>query len=163
MRDFSLGEALLDGLGAEGLRRRGRPRIGDTVSLALRIFTLALLLGWQAVAVGASGSAHVCQRQIERHSDHCKCPHGELKAAHAPDASPVLRSDCCDEPGWELPAPTFADLSGHSALFALQPALLPTWLSVRPPQTGAVHSFTVRDRPLAQGPPVFLRIRTLLL
>lgn len=130
-----------------------------TVSLALRIFTLALLLGWQAVAVGASG-AHFCQKQVESRSDECRCPHGEAKASHG---EPELRMDCCDEPGWELPPPTFADLSSHSLVAASPQAPAPAWAAIRPPEAGRLPSFALWETPRAQGPPVFLRIRTLLL
>ncbi|MFP2904905.1 hypothetical protein ACLESD_07590 [Pyxidicoccus sp. 3LFB2] len=133
------------------------------MSLALRIFTLVLLLGWQAVAAGASGPAHFCQKQAEKRSAECHCPHGELKAELAPHGQPTLRMDCCDEPGWELPPPTFADVSSHSFLAAPVLALLPGWLEVRPPEGGRLQSFALWDTPRAQGPPVFLRIRSLLL
>jgi hypothetical protein len=130
-----------------------------TVSLALRIFTLALLLGWQAVAVGASG-AHFCQKQAESRSDECRCPHGELlKDVKASHGQPELRMDCCDEPGWERPPPTFADLSSHS----LPAAPAPASPVIRPSELGRLPSFALWETPRAQGPPVFLRIRTLLI
>ncbi len=131
--------------------------------LVLRIFTLALLFGWQAVAVGASGPAHFCQKQVENRSDRCHCPHGELKAEQAPHSQPTLRMDCCDEPGWELPAPAFADVSSHSFLVAPMSGLLPAWFSVRPPEGGRILSLAHWEPPRAQGPPVFLRLRSLLL
>jgi hypothetical protein len=131
--------------------------------VVLRIFTLALLLGWQAVAVGASGPAHFCQKQVERRSAKCHCPHGELKAAQAPHSQPTLRMDCCDEPGWKLPAPTFADTTSNSFLVAPPADLPPTWLSVSPPEGGRLPSLALWEAPRAQGPPVFLRIRSLLI
>jgi hypothetical protein len=42
------------------------------VSLALRILTLALLLGWQAVASGV-GLAHDCPKLASKGTA-CKCP-----------------------------------------------------------------------------------------
>lgn len=133
------------------------------MSLLLRIFTLTLVVGWQAVAVGASGPAHFCQKQLERRSAECHCPHGELKAEQAPHSQPTLRMDCCDEPSWDLPEAVFADVFSHSVLPAALPAELPAWLAVRPPMGGRLSAFALREAPFAQGPPVFLRIRSLLL
>ncbi|QSQ27503.1 hypothetical protein JY651_22450 [Pyxidicoccus parkwayensis] len=133
------------------------------MSLVLRLFTLALLLGWQAVAIGASGPAHYCPKQIERRSTHCRCPHGLEKAEQAPHARAMLRMDCCDEPGWRLPAPAFADVTSTPFVIVAPLALPPTWLDVRPPEGGPLPSLASWEAPRAQGPPVFLRIRTLLL
>ncbi|MBZ4420214.1 hypothetical protein [Myxococcus sp. RHSTA-1-4] len=133
------------------------------MSQALRIFTLALLLGWQAVAAGAGGPAHFCQKQVETRSAECHCPHGEMKAEKAPHGQPALRMDCCEEPGWEMPPPAFADVSSHSHLVAPPPALLPRWLSIRPPEGGRLPMLARWETPPAQGPPVFLRIRSLLI
>jgi hypothetical protein len=133
------------------------------VSLALRIFTLALVLGWQAVAVGALGPAHFCQRQVETRATECHCPHGAAKADTAPHDEPVLRMDCCDEPGWELPAPSFADVSSHSSLPGVLPAQVPAGSTLRPAEGARLLSLALWDTPQAQGPPVFLRVRSLLI
>lgn len=142
--------------------KKGRRIGGATVSLALRIFTLALLFAWQAVAIGASGPAHFCQRQVETHAAECHCPHGEAKAAASHDET-ALRADCCDEPGWELPAPVMADVSNGSVLLAVPPAPVPTRLVFQPVEGGRILSLARWDTPHAQGPPVFLRIRSLLI
>jgi len=134
------------------------------VSLALRIFTLALLFGWQAVAIGASGPAHFCPKQAEARASECHCPHGAVKAEPVPHGEATLRSDCCEEPGWELPEPAVADVSSsHSALLAATPVPLPAQPTVRPIEGGHLRSLALWDTPYAQGPPVFLRIRSLLL
>ncbi len=133
------------------------------MSQALRIFTLALLFCWQAVAVGASGPAHFCPRQVETRATECHCPHGAEKARKASHGEATLRMDCCDEPGWELPASALADISTHSALLAAPPAPPPAWLAPKPPEGGRLLSLALWETPHAQGPPVFLRIRSLLL
>lgn len=132
------------------------------MSLALRIVTLALLFCWQAVAVGASGPAHHCQKQLERRSAECHCPHGAAKAAKA-HGEATLRGDCCDEPGWELPAPVVADVSSHFAPLAIAPAPPPERLTFQPVEGERALPLSRWDTPPAQGPPVYLRIRSLLI
>ena len=131
------------------------------MSLALRIFTLALVLGWQAVAVGTLGPAHFCQRQLETRATECHCPHASEDTE--PHEEPELRSDCCDEPGWQLPAPSFADVSSHSVLPGVPPGQVPAWAMLRPPGAALRRSLALWDTPHAQGPPVFLRVRSLLI
>ncbi len=132
------------------------------MSLALRIFTLALLLGWQAVATGLGGLAHFCPKQAETRTA-CECPHGEKKAEQAAHDQTTLRMDCCDAPGQELPAPALAGFSSHTSPLAVPPALPPMWLTRRAPEGGLHVSLALWDTPHAQGPPVFLRIRSLLI
>lgn len=135
------------------------------MSLALRILTLALLFGWQAVAIGASGPAHFCPKQAEARSTDCHCPHGAVKAQTASHDEATLSMDCCDEPGWELSAPpsALADSSSHSSLLAVSPAPLPAWCLPRPAEDRRLVSLALWDTPHAQGPPVFLRTRSLLI
>ncbi len=134
------------------------------MSLALRIFTLALLFGWQAVAVGASGPAHFCQKQAEKRAAECHCPHGEVKSARTVSrGEPTLRMDCCEEPGWELLEPALADVSSHSALPVAAPAPLPSWLTPQLTEGGRFPRLARWDTPRAQGPPVYLRTRSLLI
>lgn len=132
------------------------------MSLALRTFTLALLFAWQAASAGASGPAHFCPRQVQTRSSTCHCPHGLEKAA-ASRAETTLRMDCCDEPGWKLPALVVADVSSDFPPLAVSPTPLPVWLALRSIQGGPLLTLARWDTPHAQGPPVFLRIRSLLI
>lgn len=131
------------------------------MSLVLRIFTLALLLGWQAVASGV-GLAHDCPKQASTGTA-CKCPHEVKKAENASPAGPLVRKDCCDALDRDVPAPALVEASGHAFAFALPPASPPRWLALKAPEESGRLSLALRDSPPAQGPPVFLRIRSLLI
>ncbi|MCY1077860.1 hypothetical protein [Archangium lansingense] len=130
------------------------------MSLALRIFTLALLLGWQ-VASGV-GLAHFCPKQAATGTA-CKCPHEEKKAETSSHDGTTLRKDCCDALDRELLGPALVDVSSHASPLAVPPASLPVWLAFKAPEGGGRLSFALWDTPHAQGPPVFLRIRSLLI
>ncbi|QRN94356.1 hypothetical protein JRI60_35215 [Archangium violaceum] len=130
------------------------------MSLALRIFTLALLLGWQAVASGV-GLPHFCPKQA-RTSTACQCPHEEKKAEKASHDETALRKDCCDALERDIPAPALVDASGHASPLAVPPAS-PVWLTSKAPESGGRLSLALWDTPQAQGPPVFLRLRSLLI
>jgi len=132
------------------------------VSLALRIFTLALLLGWQAMASGLGGLAHYCPKQAGARTL-CKCPHAERKTQHGSHDQPTLWKDCCDALGQPIPAPAVADRSNHTVPPALPPAPPPSWLMPTAPEGGLRAAFSLWDSPHSQGPPVFLRIRSLLI
>jgi hypothetical protein len=130
------------------------------VSLALRLFTLALLLGWQAVASGV-GLAHFCPKQAAK-STVCDCPHGVKKAEKAPRDETTWRKDCCDALDREIPAPVLVDVSSHAAPLVVPPAP-PMWLTFKAPEGGGRQALALWDTPQAQGPPVYLRIRSLLI
>lgn len=132
------------------------------MSLALRIFTLALLLGWQAVASGV-GLAHFCPKQAAT-TTACHCPHGEKKAEKAShDDGMTLRKDCCDALERQMPAPAVVDVSSHGAPLTVPAAPPPMWLTFETPEGGGRLSLALWDTPHAQGPPAFLRIRSLLI
>lgn len=131
------------------------------MSLALRIFTLALLLGWQAIASGV-GLAHYCPKQAAT-STTCNCPHKVKKAEKAPRDETTLRKDCCDALDWKAPAPAIVDVSSHAFPLAVPPAPPPMGLTFKAPEGGGRPSLALWDMPHAQGPPVFLRIRSLLI
>ncbi|WP_375769224.1 hypothetical protein NR798_47405 [Archangium gephyra] len=131
------------------------------MALALRIFTLALLLGWQAVASGV-GLAHYCPKQAAT-TRNCHCPHEEKEARNASPDEAMVRKDCCDALDRDLPAPALVDVSSHAASLAIPPAPPPMGLLFKAPEGGSRLSLALWDMPQAQGPPVFLRIRTLLI
>ncbi|EPX55463.1 hypothetical protein D187_009074 [Cystobacter fuscus DSM 2262] len=131
------------------------------MSLALRLFTLALLLGWQAVASGV-GLAHFCPKQAATLSA-CNCPHGEKKVETAPRDETTLRKDCCDALDRDIPAPALVDVSSHVSPPGVPQSPPPVWLTVQAPEDSGRLSLALWDAPHAQGPPVFLRIRSLLI
>ncbi len=129
--------------------------------MALRIFTLALLLGWQAVASGV-GLAHFCPKQATTTSA-CKCPHEEKEAEQASHDGATLRKDCCDALDRDLPTPALVDVSSHASSLAVPPAPSRAWLPSKPPEGGGRLALALWDTPPAQGPPVFLRLHSLLI
>ncbi|WNG18846.1 hypothetical protein [Cystobacter fuscus] len=131
------------------------------MSLALRLFTLVLLLGWQAVASGV-GLAHFCPKQASTLSA-CHCPHGEKKAETVPHDETALRKDCCDALDRHIPAPALVDVSSHASPLGVPPSPPPVWMTVQAPEDSGRLSLALWDTPHAQGPPVFLRIRSLLI
>ncbi len=134
-----------------------------TVSLALRLFTLVLLLGWQALASGVGNLGHFCHKQVETRASECHCPHAAMLAEQDPDGQATLRMDCCEAPHWELPAAVLADASHPVPLLAAPPALPSTAVTVRAPERRHVPAPIAWDTPRGQGPPVFLRTRSLLI
>ncbi|WNG52127.1 hypothetical protein F0U60_54500 [Archangium minus] len=131
------------------------------MSLALRIFTLALLLGWQAAASGV-GLAHFCPKKAATRTA-CDCPHDGKKAEKVSHDETALRKDCCDALERDIPAPAVVDVSSHASPVAVPPAPPPLRLSFSAPEGGERRSFALWDTPHAQGPPVFLRVRSLLI
>ncbi|OJH38162.1 hypothetical protein [Cystobacter ferrugineus] len=131
------------------------------MSLALRLFTLVLLLGWQAVASGV-GLAHFCPKQAATLTA-CACPHGEKKAETAPHDETTLRKDCCDALDRDIPAPALVDVSSHAFSLGVPQFPPPVWLTLQAPEGIGRLSISLWDTPHAQGPPVFLRIRSLLI
>lgn len=129
-----------------------------------RLLALALLLLWQAVASGAGGLGHYCEKQVQSQATRCKCPHGAVHSEAADQGLPVLHAHCCDAPHWDLPAPTEAGSASHAPFIQAPTLLVPAaWLASPPLLSGPQPSLARRDAPQGQGPPVFLRIRTLLI
>ncbi|WNG28350.1 hypothetical protein F0U62_33340 [Cystobacter fuscus] len=131
------------------------------MSLALRLLTLALLLGWQAVASGV-WLTHFCPKQAATLTA-CDCPHAEKKAEKASHDETALRKDCCDALDRDIPAPALVDVSSHVSPLGVPQSPPPVWLAVQAPEDSGRLSLALWDTPPAQGPPVFLRIRSLLI
>ncbi|NVJ22232.1 hypothetical protein HUW62_13490 [Myxococcus sp. AM011] len=141
--------------GAGGAYTRG------IVSGLSRLLTLVLLLGWQVAASGVAGLGHYCEKQVQTRASKCRC-HEHAKAdSHG---QPTLKWDCCEEPHWDLPAPLEGSVSS-ATVFVAPPVAVPpvAWLPLKAPERGPRRSLSPWDMPPSQGPPVFLRIRTLLL
>ncbi|QDE98104.1 hypothetical protein [Myxococcus xanthus] len=129
-----------------------------------RLLALALLLLWQAVASGAGGLGHSCEKQVHSRASKCECPHGAVHSEAADEGLPVLHADCCDAPHWDLPAPTEAGSASYAPFIQAPTVLVPAaWLPNPPFLSGPRPSLARRDAPQGQGLPVFLRIRTLLI
>ncbi|GHG75527.1 hypothetical protein [Comamonas sp. JC664] len=129
-----------------------------------RILALALLLLWQTVASGAAGLGHYCEKQVQRKSSVCKCPHGAVHSEAAARGEPVLHAHCCDAPHWDLPAPTEAGSASHAPLIHAPHTLVPAvWLPSPPAPPRPLPAFARWEVPQGQGPPVYLRVRTLLI
>jgi len=134
------------------------------VSGLSRLLALSLLLLWQTVASGAAGLAHYCEKQVQTQSTFCKCPHGGVDSEAAARGEPVLHAHCCDAPHWNLPSPTEAGTASHAPVVHAPLTLVPAaWLPGPPVADRPPPSFARREVPQGQGPPVFLRIRTLLI
>ncbi|HZA49296.1 MAG TPA: hypothetical protein VE549_01075 [Myxococcaceae bacterium] len=125
-----------------------------------RSLGLALVLAWQALAGGIGTLLHTCSMSAEMAVAACKCRHAK-GAASAADQ--LRRTDCCTQ---ELVraeiAPAVRDsvrgLETLSVPALAAPALAPPDASALPAQVLAW-----RTSPPGQGPPVFLKIRTLLI
>lgn len=133
------------------------------MSLALRLFTLAMLLGWQAIASGVGNLGHFCHKQVETRASECHCPHGELLAEQDAPGQATLRMDCCEAPHWELPVPVLADASHSASLIAAPPSPPPTGFTLRAAGSRYLPPRVPWETPRGQGPPVFLRTRSLLI
>jgi hypothetical protein len=133
------------------------------VSLVLRLFTLALLLGWQAIASGVGNLGHFCHKQVETRARECHCPHGKMLAERDAPGQATLRMDCCEAPHWELPEAVLADASHPVPFPAAPPALPPMGVLFRAPERHHLPVVVSWDTPRGQGPPVFLRTRSLLI
>ncbi|NTX10391.1 hypothetical protein FJV41_22045 [Myxococcus llanfairpwllgwyngyllgogerychwyrndrobwllllantysiliogogogochensis] len=146
--------------GAGGAYTRG------IVSGLSRLLTLVLLLGWQVAASGVAGLGHYCEKQVQTRASKCRChEHSKADSSHADShGQPTLQWDCCEEPHWDLPAPTEGSVSSASPFVAPPVAVPPVaWLPLKAPEWGSQRSLSLWNMPPSQGPPVFLRIRTLLL
>ena len=128
--------------------------------VGVRSLGLALVLAWQALAGGIGTLLHTCSMSAEMAVAACKCRHSQRAAE---DGDQLRRTDCCKE---ELVraeiAPAVRDaVRAPEALNApalAAPALASVDASALPSQVLAW-----RASPPGQGPPVFLKIRTLLI
>ncbi|QRK14271.1 hypothetical protein JQX13_23295 [Archangium violaceum] len=84
-------------------------------------------------------------------------------AEKAPHDGTTLRKDCCDALERDVPAPALVDVSNQASPLAVPPAPPPMWHPVTAPASGGYLSLARWDTPHAQGPPVFLRIRSMLI
>ncbi|GEN13442.1 hypothetical protein SAMN05443572_11729 [Myxococcus fulvus] len=153
-----------------GPRVAADPRAAYTRSIVSglsRILTLVLLVGWQVLASGVAGLGHYCEKQVATRATKCRCHEHEKEGGHKASSSPdgpALSWNCCEEPHWDLPAPTEAGGSSGAPFVVAPPVLLPVaWVSPRPPEWVPQRSLSWWQVPPAQGPPVFLRVRTLLI
>ncbi|MGA9521703.1 MAG: hypothetical protein WBV82_09575 [Myxococcaceae bacterium] len=128
----------------------------------LRSLSMLLLVGWQAVGGGLFGMLHECKMRAEAQAEarECYCPH--KKADPSDWTGATLEVDCCES--HELlggtPAAVVDSQRFISAVAA--PVELAYW-NLAPADEGALSALHLRDVQFAQGPPLFLKIRTLLI
>ncbi len=125
----------------------------------LRATALLLVAAWSATAGGLAGALHVCQMSEE--PTECFCPHSEKKQAAE---ATIERGQCCDvHTSFAASVPAVTDGSRLASLLAA-PAVVPAHLLAPPSQDALAQSaLQLRDVPWSHGPPLFLKIRTLLI
>lgn len=128
--------------------------------LPLRTLGMTLLLGWHVMAGGVGNLLHTCRMAAEVQASSCRCPHQQKKD----DGSDQLRrADCCSE---ELVRadnrPAVREGARALEFFA---APVPPALSVALVDETSLPAQVLawRTGPPSQGPPLFLKVRTLLI
>ena len=127
---------------------------------SVRAIGLIAVLGWQALSGGADALLHVCRADTQKVMT-CHCPKSHAVQKQATEQTSIRRADCCATE--RIP-------SDHSPRLAQQvrpdlvaapvmPGVLPALASDLDP----ARQIALRDVSPSQGPPVFLRIRTLLI
>jgi hypothetical protein len=125
----------------------------------VRVLSVLLLLGAQAAGGSVFGMLRVCRMQAALATrSHCHCPH-QLKKGHR-DAGPGLVADCCGTPAKKSLPPAVVSPPRTTPMPALAVAA-PQWTSA-PADAGALSDLYQSDVHPSQGPPLFLRIQTLL-
>jgi hypothetical protein len=128
--------------------------------IGARSLGLTLVLAWQVLAGGIGTLLHTCSMSAEMAVATCKCGHSQRPAE---DVDQLRRADCCKE---ELVRAEIAPALRDSVrgVETLSVPALPA-LALAPVDATALPSQVLawRTSPPSQGPPVFLKIRTLLI
>lgn len=123
-----------------------------------RAAMLLALLATQALASGLTSVVHLCS--MESKPDTCRCQH--TRQAEAPVA--IRKHDCCKTELVQAPAagPSLTDLRGQGTQVALPltPAVVRFAALARPDD--ALPRLAQRGAPPEHGPPIFLRVHSLL-
>jgi hypothetical protein len=123
-----------------------------------RVLSMLFLLGAQAL--GGVGMLRICRMQAaETSRPTCHCPHQVSQGEH--DAGTRLVADCCDSLAKKSVPPAVVSPPRTTPMPALAVAA-PQWVS-GPAEEGALSELYLPDLHPAQGPPLFLRIQTLLI
>lgn len=127
----------------------------------VRVFSLVTVLGWQLLAGGGAFLRTCVGGTAMAASRNCPCAQ-KMEATHPGDKGARLdRASCCaiERSPAQQPQPMTA--SSHLAGFEVPP---PARLAVpRPSRPAPAIEVSLRDVPQGQGPPVFLKVRSLLL
>lgn len=127
--------------------------------LGVRSLGLALVLGWHVLAGGMGSLLHTCSMS-ESTAAACKCRHAQQSAG---DDDQVRRADCCkEELVRAVVAPAVRD-SSRAVEVAFAPSLPLHALAAVDATVLPSQVLAWRTSAPSQGPPVFLKIRTLLI
>lgn len=125
--------------------------------MKLRAFTFLLLFSTQAIASGVMGVLHLCS-QAEA-MDSCACPHG--KEADAPLSWRAV--DCCEVQALNADrAPATPDTVRAAGGQLPMPAVAPNWMMPVAVESLPAPVFAWHVAPPGQGPPIFLKVQSLL-
>ena len=125
----------------------------------LRTTALLLIAAWSATAGGLAGALHVCQMAEE--PAECFCPHAEKKQA---EGEQLERAECCDvHASFAASAPAITDGSRLASLLAAPAVVNASPLAPPAPDALTQSELQLREVPWSHGPPLFLKIRTLLI
>lgn len=124
--------------------------------MKLRAYSFLALFAVQAVAGGVLGVVHLCSatKAMER----CACPHG--KKADDPHSWRAI--DCCDTQALRAVAPATPDSVRLDVPLVPQPALAPAWMVPQLDDAEARPAFAWNVAPPGQGPPIYLKVQSLL-
>ncbi len=123
--------------------------------MQLRALSLVVFVATQALAGGLSSAVHLCSLETKR--DTCKCQHEQEKTA---ELDAFRRLDCCKTStvtAQPLESAT-VDFRFQATSVAAPPVALPVPFLLQVPS--APRAVQVNE-PL-QGPPIFLKVRSLL-
>ena len=121
---------------------------------------LALVLGWHVLAGGIGSLLHTCSMSAESTVTVCKCRHAKRVAG---DADQLRRADCCKEELVRAEATPAVREPSRAVGTSFTPAL-PTHAFAAVDATALPsQGLAWRTSAPSQGPPVFLKIRTLLI
>ncbi len=128
-----------------------------------RTLSILLVVGWQAAGGGMFGMLHQCRMAAEAHAEarECYCPHKKAQQQEQHTGA-TLKVDCCDAHELLDASPAVAVDTQRTNLLPALAVEPPSW-SLAPADESALTELYLRDVHFAQGPPLFLKIRTLLI
>jgi hypothetical protein len=125
-----------------------------------RALGLTLVFGWHLLAGGVGSLLHTCRMRSEPSSAACKCH----PSKHAAARTDQLRSiHCCTETLVRAETPLAIRDSTHSVQDLLGPASPALPLAAMDETAFPPQALAWRIAPPGHGPPVFLKIRALLI
>jgi hypothetical protein len=126
---------------------------------ALRATLLMLVAAWSAAAGGLAGALHICQMAEARTA--CVCSHAP--ESQQAEENRLRRAGCCElQVSFAAAVPALSE-SGRLAGMLAAPALAPAFASQLPPPLAQAPRAFYGPAPPSSGPPVFLKVRSLLI